>query len=147
MVTSSNTLRLKSSAELKVGPADPPSTDKAFGASLLVRSRKAPPALQSQCHDAPIIGGLLWVAAIIKAVTPFVDWALTLAPRSMRLLAMSMGRVLLSGLDEPAPDAVTVIEWPDRAVYHSMINTAIGDEAVVHIILDLMKTVDAKATS
>src|ERR1700676_5509676 len=38
------------------------------------------------------------------------------------------------------------VEWPDRAVYHSMINTAIGDEAVVHIILDLMKTVDAKAT-
>ena len=39
------------------------------------------------------------------------------------------------------------VEWPDRAVYHSMINTAIGDEAVVNMILDLMKTVDAKATS
>jgi hypothetical protein len=25
-----------------------------------------------------------------------------------------------------------------------MINTAIGDEAVVHLILDFMKTVDAK---
>src|SRR5258707_15190596 len=37
------------------------------------------------------------------------------------------------------------VEWPDRAVYHSMINTAIGDEAVVNVILDLMKTVDAKA--
>src|SRR5260221_14636894 len=37
------------------------------------------------------------------------------------------------------------VEWPDRAVYHSMINTAIGDEAVVNMILDLMKTVDAKA--
>jgi cytidylate kinase len=37
------------------------------------------------------------------------------------------------------------VEWPDRAIYHSMINTAIGDEAVVHMILDLMKTVDAKA--
>jgi len=37
------------------------------------------------------------------------------------------------------------VEWPDRAVYHNMINTAIGDEAVVHMILDLMKTVDAKA--
>ena len=34
------------------------------------------------------------------------------------------------------------VEWPDRAVYHTMINTAIGDETVVHMIVDLMKTVD-----
>jgi cytidylate kinase len=34
------------------------------------------------------------------------------------------------------------VEWPDRSVYHSMINTAIGDEAVVRMILGLMKTVD-----
>jgi cytidylate kinase len=39
------------------------------------------------------------------------------------------------------------VEWPNRAVYHAMINTAIGDEAVVHMILDLMKTVDAKVTA
>src|SRR6202049_3548582 len=39
------------------------------------------------------------------------------------------------------------VEWPNRAVYHTMINTAIGDEAVVHMILDLMKTVDAKVTA
>ena len=31
----------------------------------------------------------------------------------------------------------------DRAIYHAMINTAIGDEAVVHMILDFMKTLDA----
>jgi cytidylate kinase len=37
------------------------------------------------------------------------------------------------------------VEWPNRAVYHTMINTAIGDDAVAHMILDLMKTVDAKA--
>jgi cytidylate kinase len=35
------------------------------------------------------------------------------------------------------------VEWPDRAIYHTMINTAIGDEAVIHLILDLMNTVDA----
>ena len=35
------------------------------------------------------------------------------------------------------------VEWPDRAIYHTMINTAIGDDAVVHMILDFMKTVDA----
>src|ERR1700740_1896842 len=36
------------------------------------------------------------------------------------------------------------VEWPDRAIYHSMINTAIGDEAVVQMILDFMKTVEAR---
>lgn len=39
------------------------------------------------------------------------------------------------------------VEWPDRAIYHGMINTAIGDQAVVHLILDLMKTVDTKAVA
>ena len=38
------------------------------------------------------------------------------------------------------------VEWPDRAVYHAMINTAIGDEAVVHMILDFMKTIDVRVT-
>jgi len=36
------------------------------------------------------------------------------------------------------------VEWPDRAIYHTMINTTIGDEAVVNMILDFMKTVDSK---
>jgi cytidylate kinase len=35
------------------------------------------------------------------------------------------------------------VEWPDRAIYHTMINTAIGDEAVVHMILDFMEALDA----
>ena len=35
------------------------------------------------------------------------------------------------------------VEWPDRPIYHTMINTAIGDQAVVHMILDLMKTLEA----
>ena len=39
------------------------------------------------------------------------------------------------------------VEWPDRAIYHAMINTAIGDEAVVHTILDFMKTLDARVTT
>src|SRR5271169_5823671 len=34
------------------------------------------------------------------------------------------------------------VEWPDRAVYHTMINTEIGDDAVVHLILEFMKTLD-----
>jgi len=39
------------------------------------------------------------------------------------------------------------VEWPDRAIYHTMINTAIGDEAVVHMILEFMKTYEARASA
>jgi cytidylate kinase len=39
------------------------------------------------------------------------------------------------------------VEWPDRAVYHTMINTTIGDEAVLHMILDVMRTLDARVTA
>jgi cytidylate kinase len=35
------------------------------------------------------------------------------------------------------------VEWPDRAVYHTMINTALGDEAVVGIIVNFMKALEA----
>jgi cytidylate kinase len=37
------------------------------------------------------------------------------------------------------------VDWPDRAAYHTMINTTMGDEAVVQTIRDLMKTLDAKS--
>jgi cytidylate kinase len=36
------------------------------------------------------------------------------------------------------------VEWPDRAIYHVMINTAAGDEAVVQTIVNSMKSVDSK---
>ena len=38
------------------------------------------------------------------------------------------------------------VEWPDRSIYHTMMNTAIGDEAVVHMILNWVKAYDARAT-
>jgi shikimate kinase len=38
------------------------------------------------------------------------------------------------------------VEWPDRAIYHTMINTAIGDGAVVDMILDSMKALGSKVT-
>ena len=38
------------------------------------------------------------------------------------------------------------VDWPDRGVYHTMINTAIGDHAVAKIILDLAKTLNAGVT-
>jgi cytidylate kinase len=37
------------------------------------------------------------------------------------------------------------VEWPDRAIYHSMINTAIGDQSVVEMILDLIKVIDSRS--
>ena len=35
------------------------------------------------------------------------------------------------------------VEWPSRSVYHTMINTSVGDETVVQTILDLVKTLDS----
>ncbi len=37
------------------------------------------------------------------------------------------------------------VEWPDRTLYHTMINTAVGDESVVHMILECKKILDAAA--
>jgi cytidylate kinase len=39
------------------------------------------------------------------------------------------------------------VDWPDRGVYHTMINTAIGEQAVLKIILDLAKTLNAGVTA
>jgi cytidylate kinase len=38
------------------------------------------------------------------------------------------------------------VVWPDRAVYHVMLNTAAGDEAVVETIVNCMKSLDSKST-
>jgi cytidylate kinase len=37
------------------------------------------------------------------------------------------------------------VEWPDRSVYHIMINTAVGDVTVVQTILNLVKSLDANS--
>ncbi|HYL13385.1 MAG TPA: cytidylate kinase-like family protein [Terriglobales bacterium] len=37
------------------------------------------------------------------------------------------------------------VEWPDRAIYHAMINTSIGDEAVLHMILSLMEAYEKRS--
>ncbi|HVI08353.1 MAG TPA: cytidylate kinase-like family protein [Candidatus Binatia bacterium] len=36
------------------------------------------------------------------------------------------------------------VEWPDRAIYHAMLNTCVGDEAVVNIILNSLEAFDGK---
>jgi cytidylate kinase len=35
------------------------------------------------------------------------------------------------------------VEWPDRGIYHAMINSTIGNQAVVDMILDFVKIVNA----
>lgn len=39
------------------------------------------------------------------------------------------------------------VEWPARAIYHTMINTAVGNEAVVQMILNFMKTSEARVSA
>jgi len=70
-----------------------------------------------------------------------------------RLLARGKGeeeaKQLVDIVDRDRADFIQKyfhVEWPDRAIYHTMINTAIGDEAVAHMILEVMKTLDTKIT-
>jgi cytidylate kinase len=39
------------------------------------------------------------------------------------------------------------VEWPARAIYHAMINTTIGDESTVRMILNFVETYEARATA
>jgi cytidylate kinase len=57
---------------------------------------------------------------------------------------------LVDSVDRERTDFIQkyfAVEWPTRAVYHTMINTTIGDQAVVQTILDFMKTLDARVTT
>lgn len=36
------------------------------------------------------------------------------------------------------------LEWPNRSLYHAMLNTATGDEAVIRAVLDLKSVLDLK---
>lgn len=39
------------------------------------------------------------------------------------------------------------VEWPDRAIYHTMINTAMGDETVVNMIQSFMRTFETRGVA
>jgi cytidylate kinase len=39
------------------------------------------------------------------------------------------------------------VAWPDRAIYHAMMNTGVGDDAVVQLIQNFMQTYEARATA
>jgi cytidylate kinase len=36
------------------------------------------------------------------------------------------------------------VEWPNRSMYHAMINTSIGEQTVVQTIVDFMKAFDSR---
>jgi cytidylate kinase len=39
------------------------------------------------------------------------------------------------------------VEWPNRSLYHAMINTAIGDQTVVRTILSVVEAFDSRSTA
>jgi cytidylate kinase len=39
------------------------------------------------------------------------------------------------------------VEWPDRPIYHALLNTAIGDECAANMILSLVRTYDTRCTA
>ena len=53
---------------------------------------------------------------------------------------------LVDNVDQERRDFIAKyfgVEWPNRPLYHTMINTSIGDAAVVQVIVNFMKTCDA----
>lgn len=79
------------------------------------------------------------------------------APREdkvRRLLARGKGEKeaeeLIDTVDRERADFIQKyfnVEWPDRPIYHSMLNTAIGDECVANMILSLVETYEARCTA
>jgi cytidylate kinase len=75
------------------------------------------------------------------------------APREdkvRRLIDRGKGQVeaeqLVDTVDHDRKDFIQKyfgVEWPDRGVYHTMINTTIGNRAVADMILDFVKIVNA----
>ena len=57
---------------------------------------------------------------------------------------------LVDTVDRERSDYVTKyfgVEWPNLSLYHTMINTSIGEDAVVQSIINFMKTCDGKLTA
>jgi hypothetical protein len=39
------------------------------------------------------------------------------------------------------------MKWPNRALYHAMLNTALGDENVIRTILGIRKTLERESAT
>lgn len=56
---------------------------------------------------------------------------------------------LVDSVDQERADFIQKyfnVEWPDRVVYHAMMNTTIGDECVANMILSLVQAYEARCT-
>jgi cytidylate kinase len=54
---------------------------------------------------------------------------------------------LVDSVDQERADFIKKyfnVEWPDRPIYHALLNTTIGDECVANMILSLVQTYEAK---
>ncbi len=54
---------------------------------------------------------------------------------------------LVDSVDQERADFIQKyfnVDWPDRPIYHTMLNTAIGDECSANMILSLVKTYEAR---
>jgi len=70
-----------------------------------------------------------------------------LDPPKMGVFPVSMLHRLLRSNQELVGDFIQKYfnsEWPDRPIYQSMLNTAIGNECVANMILSLVQTYEAK---
>lgn len=57
---------------------------------------------------------------------------------------------LVDSVDQERADFIQKyfsVEWPDRVVYHAMMNTTIGDECVTNMILSLVQTYEARCSA
>lgn len=66
-----------------------------------------------------------------------------------RLLASGVAQAEVEGLVDTVDndraafvDKYFHIEWPNRPLYHAMLNTALGDDIVIHEVLTLKKAMD-----
>jgi cytidylate kinase len=74
------------------------------------------------------------------------------APREAKLARLLAGGTsredaedLVDTVDRERTDFIRTyfhVDWPDRAIYHAMLNTAVGEETVAQVILDLVRDLD-----
>jgi len=57
---------------------------------------------------------------------------------------------LVDSVDQERADFIQKyfnVDWPDRPIYHTMLNTAIGDECTANMILSLVQTYEARCSA
>ena len=57
---------------------------------------------------------------------------------------------LVDSVDQERADFIQKyfnVDWPDRPIYHALLNTVIGDECTANMILSLVKTYETRCTA